>query len=159
VQGFSSHAAAALGPLGALIDTIHLCFVVLWIGVVAAVWLDRREGADFVAHAKAVGKVAAASVTGALLTGVALFLSLTVLADRAITGLPTTYALTLVYKLVGVAALLGFGAVNQFVHLRRLGPDPTREGLLRANLRRELVNALVVLLLAAILSTLDPQLS
>lgn len=157
VQGFSSHALPALGAPGALLDAIHLGLVALWIGSAASLWLDPSDVAEFIRNARTTTRIAVASATGAVATGLALAAVLTVLSDRSPTSLPTTYAIVLVFKLASVASLLAFGAANHFVHVRRLGSAPDRPRLLRANLRRELANATIVLLVAAILATLDPQ--
>jgi len=149
-RSFQGHAGAH-GTLPALIDWVHLLAAVTWLG--ALLRLALIGGAIAPAIALRVRRLATVSVAALVPAGIyGAFLHVPSLERLA--GSP--YGRVLVVKLTFAAALISIGAMNHFRHVPRLvrrNDSGASRRLWRA-VRFELVIAVVVLLLSALLGVL-----
>jgi copper transport protein len=162
---FYSHAAAVspLRILGTLVDGFHVAAAVAWAG--GLLYLFRTLASTDTPIAASVhasrrfSLLAQASVAILAVTGVLMGLAIVGMPDASFfAAWQDPYRFVLLYK-VGLAFLMiGLGAVNHFAFIRRLHqPGVSSSYLFRANVRREFLNGLLILLLAGLLTTLAPS--
>lgn len=146
------HVGAAAGVLGEVVLFAHLFCVSLWIGVLAPL---RVLAADAGTHWQAgnlghqFGKQALVFLPVLIAAGV--FLTWSILLNVAALGTP--YGLSLIGKVVGVAVLLGLGALNKTRYVPGLrNGDAAAVAGLRRSLMAEWVMFGAVFLATAILT-------
>jgi copper transport protein len=137
--------AAAIHPAWSLpVKVVHLVAASAWVGGLA--WLVVGEGHEsglFLVDAKRVSTIALVSVIAVLVTGT---IETLVFAPSPMTLLRSAYGALIVAKLVGLAALVAFGAYH-----RKYGLPQLRRGIGAIGFRRSVawefsVMAAVVLL-------------
>jgi putative copper resistance protein D len=149
----------ALGELHVTIDAAHLLAAGTWLGALAAFLKLLARAPDEAATVAALAnfaRVGTLAVATLALTGVAN--ALLVLGDwRAL--FRTLYGFLLMTKVGLVVGMLAFAAANRFRLVPALarGPDRGVFRHLRGHVIGETMLGLVVLLIVAVIGTLDPQ--
>lgn len=160
--GFAGHAAlvsdGAMSWLHHASDSMHLLAAGVWIGALAAfgVMLRGRDGAAAGVSLARFSGVGAAAVAVLAATGV--FNGWMILGGPD-TLLSTTWGWLLIAKVGLFGAMLALAAVNRLWLTPRLlrSPDAVAVSRLRTTVAAEQGLALLVLVLVAVLGTLDPK--
>lgn len=167
---YFSH-TAALAPLRALgtaIDAAHLLGATAWAGGLVFLFLSLRQNRDgvesgrlalFIQTSERFSRLAQTSVVLLTVTGVAMLV--TVLGPNPLSWLTqarSLYGILLAYKIALAFVMMGLGAVNHYYFVRRYLRNEriTSVNLFRANVRREVVNGILILAVAALVTTLAP---
>lgn len=159
-----SHTAAFLSPLSlALVaHTLHYAALLVWGGGVALLYLHvrhlPRDGSpnDAYAAARAFGVLASVSVALAVLTGAIMFIALQGLTLGA--WLDHDYGISLVSHTLLGFAMIGLGGLNRWIYVPRLDREARADalGAFRVSVKHETIIAVLVLLLAAAATNLQP---
>ncbi len=157
VRAAGGHAATdgQLSPM-VLGQWVHMSAVGVWIGGLAIVLMSLRalDEASAPARLRSYSRLAGYAVAIVVLTGIARSVDELGGIGNLADGLRSPYGTTLVTKIAFVVAILGLGAANRFVALRRA---PTDIGLAGRLVRFEVSTAIIVLLVTAVLTGLPPQ--
>jgi copper transport protein len=168
VTGMFSHTAAAALPwgVGVLLDTVHLLAMAAWAGGVIVLHLVLRgplvgeHDVPLLARISkrfsllAICAIAALTVTGTVMA-LALF-------EWSLAGIPrhleTDYGLLLALKVGAAFAMMGFGAANHFLYVRKYleGRGAGTKAPFARNVLREGLVGVTVILLAGMLTNLSP---
>ncbi len=152
VSGALGH-PAAIHPEGTIAaKALHLMAGAVWLGgLLHLMTIPRGESALFVRQASRVSNLALGAVIVVVLSGVIqwrYFLPTFALVD-------STYGVLLLAKIVGLVALLAFGAYHRY----RVIPRLTQAHRFGASLRVEVVVMILVALVGALLSYTSPPVS
>jgi copper transport protein len=153
ISGATGHSAAISPAIATPAKSLHLLGVSAWIG--GLLWLlgcRRDDIRDFTREASRVSTVALWASVAVAISGVgmaALFLS----APHDLVG--TAYGLVLMAKMVGLLALIAFGAHHRFRALPALATTLS-SARLTVTLRRELATMILIILLGGLLAYIPP---
>ncbi len=167
IAAYFSH-AAALSPirwLGTAVDTFHLVAATAWAGGLVYLFGSIRRASSSTPDPTVLqaslrfSTLAQGAIVVLTVSGLVMLLFVLGPIDAQLwEKVRTRYGMILAYKVALAVLMMGLGAVNHFFFVRKM----SRPGallpadLFHANVRREAVNGVLVLLVAALLTTLAP---
>jgi copper transport protein len=150
--------SAAIHPMLAIpFKAVHLAALAVWMG--GLIWIVVRERNESSGLTADIGRVSAVALWAVLLVTVS-GVAQTLILVQSTTGIRSAYGLVVIAKVVGLAALVGFGAR----HRRRLIPAIASRGeravaTFQTWVGRELIVFCVVILLGGLLAYLSPPMA
>jgi copper transport protein len=153
VSAAVGHSAAFHPTLSVPLKALHLVALAAWVG--GLMWLVVRERTDvrtFATEASRVSTVALWGVVAIAASGVAQ----TLLLFGSLSDLQSSYGFVVLLKVVGLLALVGFGAYHRFRVMPRLMMGADVSAAFTISLRREIAVVWLVVVLGGVLAYVSP---
>ena len=153
VSAAVGHSAAFHPMYSVPLKALHLIALSAWIG--GLMWLVVREHTDIRTFANEASRVSTVALYGVIALGIT-GIAQTTLLFKSFGDLQSPYGFLIFLKVVGLLALIGFGAYHRFRVMPRvmMGADVT--GIFATSLKREIAVLWLVVVLGGLLAYVSP---